>query len=94
MLMNNAVFWISKVNIRNFRDIKVITTKARIEPKYHTTNIYFQIISNRNEINTDTNKPVYLGLSVMEISKMVMYDFLLDYVKPKNGAKINFCILH
>ena len=97
MLMNNTVFWITKVNIRNIRGSKVIKTKARIESKYHTTNIYFQIISNRNEMKWTqilTNKLVYLGLSIMGISKMVMYDFLLDYVKPKNGAKINLCILH
>ena len=50
MLMNNTVFWITKVNIRNIRGSKVIKTKARIESKYHTTNIYFQIISNRNEM--------------------------------------------
>ena len=43
-LMNNTVFWITKENIRKLRGLKVITTKARIGPKYHTTNIYFQLM--------------------------------------------------
>ena len=33
------------------------------------------------------NKPVYLGLSVLELSKMVMYGFQYDYLKPKCGEK-------
>ena len=33
------------------------------------------------------NKPVNLGLSILEISKTVMYEFWYDYVKPKYGVK-------
>ena len=34
------------------------------------------------------NKPVYLGLSIFELTKIVMYKFFLyDYVKPKYGEK-------
>ena len=33
------------------------------------------------------NKPVYLGLSISQVSKTVMYDLWFDYVKPKNGEK-------
>ena len=29
------------------------------------------------------NKPVYLGLSILDLSKTVMYEFLYDYPKPK-----------
>ena len=36
------------------------------------------------------NKPVYLGLSILEISKRLMYEFWYDYIKPKyqNNAKL------
>ena len=34
-----------------------------------------------------TNKPVYLGISILELSKILMYEFLYDYVKPKYGEK-------
>ena len=33
------------------------------------------------------NKPVYLGLSILELSKIVMCEFCYDYVKPKYGEK-------
>ena len=36
------------------------------------------------------NKPVYLGLSILEISKTFMYEFWYDYIKPRyqNNAKL------
>ena len=46
------------------------------EPNYHTTKILM-------------NKTVYLGLSILELSKAVMYEFGYDYVKPKYGEKQN-----
>ena len=33
------------------------------------------------------NKPVYLGHSILELSKILMHDFWYDYVKPKYGEK-------
>ena len=33
------------------------------------------------------NKPVYLGLSILELSKILIYQFWYDYVKPKYGKK-------
>ena len=45
-------------------------------------------MSNRNEkIQIHMNKLAYLGLSVLELSKIVMYEFWYDYVKPKYGEK-------
>ena len=35
------------------------------------------------------NKPIYLGLSVLELSKIVLYEFWYDYVKPNYGKKAN-----
>ena len=34
-----------------------------------------------------TNKSVYLGLSVLELNKILMYEFLYDYLKPKYDEK-------
>ena len=37
------------------------------------------------------NKPVHLGHSIQELSKIVMYEFCYDYVKQKFGEKVKFC---
>ena len=39
------------------------------------------------------NKPVYLGLSILEVSKILMYEFCYDYVKPKYGEKAKLCYM-
>ena len=38
-------------------------------------------------------KPVYLGLSILKLSKIVMYEFWYDYVKPKYVQKIKLCYM-
>ena len=39
------------------------------------------------------NKPVYLGLSILELSKILMYVFWYDYVKRKYGEKAKLCYM-
>ena len=39
------------------------------------------------------NKPVYLGLSILELSKILMYKFWYDYVKPKYGENAKLCYI-
>ena len=39
------------------------------------------------------NKPVYLGLSILELSKILMCKFWCDYVKPKYGEKAKLCYM-
>ena len=39
------------------------------------------------------NKPVYLRLSILELSKILMYEFWYDYVKPKYDEKAKLCYM-
>ena len=39
------------------------------------------------------NKPVYLGLSILELNKILMYEFWYDYVKPKYFEKAKLCYM-
>ena len=39
------------------------------------------------------NKPVHLGLSILELSEILMYKFCYDYVKPKYGEKAKLCYM-
>ena len=44
-------------------------------------------------VDADYNKPVYLGLSILELSKIVKCPFWYDYVKPKYGEKAKLCYM-
>ena len=39
------------------------------------------------------NKPIYLGLSISEISKTLFYEFWYDYIKPKYGDNVKLCYM-
>ena len=43
---------------------------------------------------THIKKPVYLRLSMLELSKTVMHEFWHDYVKPKYGQKVKLCYMN
>ena len=85
----NAIFRKTMKNVRKHRDIKLVTTERRknylvSEPKFFTQNL-LDIEMKRGQILI--NKPVYLSLSILKISKIVMYEFCYDYLKPKYSEK-------
>ena len=45
------------------------------------------------KIKVKMNKPVYLGLSMLEISKTLMYEFWYDYIKPKYADNVKLCYI-
>ena len=99
-LMNNAVFGKTMENIRKHRDIKLVTTdkkrsKLVSEPNYHTINYISEDLSiiEMKKTKAKMNKPIYLGLSILEISKILMYEFWYDYMKPKHNDNVKLCYM-
>ena len=39
------------------------------------------------------NKPIYLGLSILEFNKLLMHEFWYDYMKPKYGDNVKLCYM-
>ena len=44
-----------------------------------------------NKTSIKMNKPIYLGQSILDISKTLMYEFWYGYLKPKYNDKIKLC---
>ena len=95
--MNNSVFGKTMENVRKHRDIRLVTTDKRrnqlvSEPNYHAAKWFSEclVAIEMKKAKVKMNKLVYLGLSILEISKTLMYEFWYDYIKPKyqNNAKL------
>ena len=65
------------------------------EPNYHTTKWFSEklLAIEMKKTKVKMNKPVYLGLSILEISKTLMYEFWYDYMKPKYGDNVKLCYM-
>ena len=69
-------------NIRKHRDIKLVTTDKKrnqlvSDPNYHTIKYFSEDLlpTEMKKIKVKMNKPVYLGFSILEISKTLIYEF-------------------
>ena len=97
--MNNAIFGKTMENIRNHRDIKIVTTNRQrnrlaSEPNYATKRISKDLlIMEMKKVEVKMNKPVYLGQAILDISKTLMYEFWYQYIKPKYGDKARRCYM-
>ena len=81
-------------NVRKHRDIKLVTTDKRrnqlvSEHNYHTTKFFSEnlLAIEMKKIKIKMNKPIYLGLSILEISKTLMHEFWYD-TKVSKQCKI------
>ena len=99
-LMNNSLFKKMMENIRKHRDIKLVTidkkgSKLVSEPNYHTINLISEdlLIIEMKKTKVKMNKPIYLGLSILEISKILMCEFWYDYMKPKYANNVKLCYM-
>ena len=91
--MNNAVFGKTMENIRKHRDIKLVTNKLASKPNYRKTKWFSKefVAMEMKKTNVKMNKPIYLGFSILEVSKTLMYEFWYAYMKPKYEEKAKFC---
>ena len=96
--MNDSVFGKTMENIRNHRDIKLVTSDKRrkrllSEPNYHSHKICSQHLMaiEMKKAKVKMSKPIYLGISILDISKTLMYEFCYDHIKPKYGDRAKLC---
>ena len=98
-LMNNSIFGKTMENVRKHRDIKLLTTERRRNyllsaPNYHTTKFFAEnlVAIEMRKSQILINKLAYLGLSILDLSKNVVYEFWYDHLKQKYVKMLNFVI--
>ena len=97
-LMNNSVFGETMENVRNHRDMKFATSNKRrkrlvSDPNYHSHKKFsgHLMAIEMKKARVKMTKPLYLGMSILDISKILMYEFWYDYISPKYGDKAKLC---
>ena len=87
-------------NVRKHRDITLVTTDIKLvtnelvsEPNHHTTKRFSEnlLAIEMKKPKVKMNKPIYLGVSILDISKTLIYKFWYDYFNPKYEDKAKLC---
>ena len=93
-LMNNSVFGKTMENIRNRVNVKLVNTQERLKkltakPNFKSHKIFSEnlVSVHMKKTSLTMNKPVYLGMCILDLSKTIMYNFHYQYIKPKYGEK-------
>ena len=96
--MNNSAYGKTMENVRNHRNIRLVTTHKRrcilaSEPNYYLTKYVsnYLLIMEMKKTEVRMNKPIYLGQAILDLSKTLIYEFWYDYIKPMYGDKARLC---
>ena len=99
-LMNNSVFGKTMENIRKHRNIKLVTNreaylKTVMKPNFKSGVLFGENLMGceMGKIKVVMNKPVYLGQAILDLSKIVMYEFHYDYMKQKYPEELTLCYM-
>ena len=99
-LMNNSVFGKTMENIRKQRNIKLVTTEEKYLCTVMSPNFKSGVLFGENlmgcemgKIKVAMNKPVYLSQAILDLSKIIMYEFHYDYMVPKYGDRLKLCYM-
>ncbi|XP_024879110.1 uncharacterized protein LOC112459306 [Temnothorax curvispinosus] len=94
-LMNNAVFGKTMENVRNHVDVKLLTKwKGRCnaealisKPNFHSRSVFSEnlIAVKLRKLEVKFYKPIYVGMCILDISKVCLYEFHHEYMSPLYG---------
>ena len=94
-LMNNSVFGKTMETIRNRVDVKLVNTEEKLrklvaKPNFRSRKIFSEnlVSVHMKKTSLTMNKPVYLGMCILDLSKTIIYEFYYNYLKQKYGDRI------
>ena len=95
-LMNNSVYGKTMENLRKRVDVRLVTDEKKLlkmasKPTYVSSKIFNEDLVAVHKIKETLtlNRPAYVGMCILDLSKTLMYDFHYNYIKKKYGAKAN-----
>ena len=93
--MNNSVFGKTMENIRKRVDVRLVTSKEKLlklasKPSYVSSKIFNENLVAVHKIKETLtlNRPAYIGMCILHLSKTLMYDFHYNYIKRKYGKRV------
>ena len=93
-LMNNSVFGKTMENIRKRVDVRLVTDENKLlklasRPTYVSSKIFNKnlVAVHRTKETLTLNRPAYVGMCILDLSKTLMYDSHYNYIKDKYGDK-------
>ena len=93
-LMNNSVFGKTMENLRKRQDIKLVTDEEDLlrwasKPSFINYKIFNEdlVAVHKTKATLTLNRPAYVGMCILDLSKTLMYDFHYNYIKSKYGDK-------
>ena len=98
-LMNNSVFGKTMENLRKRVDIRLVTNEKKLDkltskPTYVSSKIFNENLMAVHKVKETLtlNRPAYVGMCILDLSKMLMYNFHHNYIKKKcnNRARLLF----
>ena len=99
-LKNNSVYGKTKKNIRKHRHIYLDSNNKKYgklvsEPNYYSAKYISKklLVTEMKKRKIYMNKPVYLRQAILELSKVLMYKFWYEYIKPKYSSNVNLCYM-
>ena len=93
-LMNNSVFGKTMENIRKRVDVRLVTDEKKLlkltsKPTYVSSKIFNENLVAVHKIKETLtlNRPAYVGMCILDLSKTLMYKFHYEYIKKNYGNK-------
>ncbi|KAL4104412.1 hypothetical protein QTP88_004104 [Uroleucon formosanum] len=94
-LMNNSVYGRTMMNVRNHVDIRLCSNASKVEkliakPNFDRRTIFTENLAAVHMKRTQISfkQPIYIGMCILDLSKMLMYDFYYNIIKKKYGNRV------